>query len=155
MLSRRSCVAQRAWRSVWASLASQQTTPASPHSVRVYTSEAKEPSDDDIKDMPPYDKVDWVQTTIVHKKGYDVLADPIFNKGTAFSDTERERLGIRGLLPPKVSSLTEQKRNILRDYHEGLDYVGPEDVENWHISRCTRFLCWPLAAPPLSRSNPF
>ena len=52
--------------------------------VRACTSEA---SDEDIKRMPPYEKVDWVQTMIVHKKGHDVLSDPIFNKGTAFSHT--------------------------------------------------------------------
>lgn len=134
MLLRRPLRDAQLWKGFWAAVASHKTTPASPY-VRVCTSEASEPSDDEIKEMPPYDKIDWVQTMIVRKKGHDVLADPLFNKGTAFSHTERERLGIRGLLPPKVSNLTEQKKNILRDYHEGLEYVGPEDLENWSISR--------------------
>jgi hypothetical protein len=126
---------QAAWSGVGAAFASLRPIPSLSRVLRSCTS-ASEPSDAEIKDMAPYDKIDWVQTMIVHKKGHDVLADPIFNKGTAFSTTERERLGIRGLLPPKVSNLTEQKKNVLTDYHKGLDYVSPEDLEHWSISRC-------------------
>jgi len=32
-------------------------------------------------------------------RGYDVLRNPALNKGTAFTETERERLGLVGLLP--------------------------------------------------------
>lgn len=134
MLSR-SYLGRHIWQNVWADTVACQKL-----GTRLAGSSAFEDqsaSDLEIKDMAPYDKIDWVQTMIVRKKGHDVLADPIFNKGTAFSHTERERLGIRGLLPPKVSNLTEQKKNILRDYREGLDYVGPEDLENWSISRCS------------------
>lgn len=76
----------RAWIGIWSTPVAALTTleTASPLYARVCTSEAK---DDDIKDMPPYEKVDWVQTMVVRKKGHDVLADPIFNKGTAFSHT--------------------------------------------------------------------
>lgn len=132
------CCSVEAWR--WTALALQKTSPANPLCKRVCSSEAsEETSDDEIKDMlPPYEKVDWVQTMIVRKKGHDVLMDPIFNQGTAFSHTERERLGIRGLLPPKVSNLTEQKKNIMRDYYKGIAYVGPDEIENWAISRCGR-----------------
>lgn len=137
MLSRRR-VPEHAWTGLccsvemWGPLASHRTRP-----VRVCSSAAGDAaSDDEIKEMGPYEKVDWVQTTIIHgKRGHDILSDPIFNQGTAFNHSERERLGIRGLLPPKVSNLTEQKRNIMRDYYQGLDYVGPEDLENWSISR--------------------
>jgi malate dehydrogenase (oxaloacetate-decarboxylating)(NADP+) len=40
--------------------------------------------------------------------GFDLLHDPILNKGTAFSDTERDLFGLRGLLPPRVCSMDEQ-----------------------------------------------
>uniref|UniRef100_A0A0E0R127 Malic enzyme n=1 Tax=Oryza rufipogon TaxID=4529 RepID=A0A0E0R127_ORYRU len=45
---------------------------------------------------------------IVHKRGTDILHDPWFNKDTAFPMTERDRLGLRGLLPPRVMSFEQQ-----------------------------------------------
>lgn len=41
-------------------------------------------------------------------RGYEVLNDPLLNKGTAFTVTERKRLGLLGLLPPEVEPLDEQ-----------------------------------------------
>ena len=41
----------------------------------------------------------------------DLLRNPKFNKGTGFSVTERQVLGIHGLLPPAVNS---QKLQIER-----------------------------------------
>jgi malate dehydrogenase (oxaloacetate-decarboxylating) len=38
----------------------------------------------------------------------DLLDTPLWNKGTAFDDHEREVLGLHGLLPPRIESLTEQ-----------------------------------------------
>lgn len=43
-------------------------------------------------------------------RGTDLLDTPIWNKGTAFDDTERTALGLHGLLPPRVESLQEQAR---------------------------------------------
>ena len=40
--------------------------------------------------------------------GVDVLADPVLNKDLAFDDDERDRLGLRGLLPPRVLTIDEQ-----------------------------------------------
>ena len=45
--------------------------------------------------------------------GYAVLQDPLLNKGTAFTEREREALGLRGLLPPHVDTQEEQARRIL------------------------------------------
>jgi hypothetical protein len=48
------------------------------------------------------------------KRGLDVLKDPILNKGTAFSESERERLHLRGLLPPRVQTMEMQlERNSI------------------------------------------
>jgi len=47
-------------------------------------------------------------------RGVDILNDPLWNKGTAFSMTERHRLGLQGLLPPVVSTLEEQRDDFLR-----------------------------------------
>jgi malate dehydrogenase (oxaloacetate-decarboxylating)(NADP+) len=41
------------------------------------------------------------------------LTNPLLNKGTAFSEAERDTLGLRGLLPPRVFTLEEQLRRTL------------------------------------------
>src|SRR3954466_4992111 len=43
-----------------------------------------------------------------HPRGRALLADPLLNKGTAFTERERDILGLRGLLPPRVFTLEEQ-----------------------------------------------
>lgn len=48
--------------------------------------------------------------------GYDLLHDPLHNKGTAFTGEEREALGLRGLLPPRVFTLEAQVERILENY---------------------------------------
>ena len=53
--------------------------------------------------------------------GKDVLTDPLWNKGTAFRPSERDRLGMRGLLPSKVSTIEEQVANFLRNLREEPD----------------------------------
>jgi len=45
--------------------------------------------------------------------GLDLLRDPLLNKGTAFSDAERDALGLRGLLPPAVISPEQQVARVL------------------------------------------
>jgi len=44
---------------------------------------------------------------LTHKRSLDVLQDPHINKGTAFNNSERERLGLRGLLPAGTLSIAE------------------------------------------------
>ncbi len=46
-------------------------------------------------------------------RGVRLLHDPIRNKGTAFTEEERDRLGLRGLLPPRVFSQDEQVMRVL------------------------------------------
>ncbi|KAJ0967093.1 hypothetical protein J5N97_024010 [Dioscorea zingiberensis] len=53
---------------------------------------------------------------IVHKRGTDILHDPWFNKDTAFPLTERDRLGLRGLLPPRVISFEQQYDRFMDSY---------------------------------------
>ena len=49
-------------------------------------------------------------------RGDALLHDPSLNKGTAFTEAEREALGLRGLLPPRILSLPEQEERILRNF---------------------------------------
>lgn len=47
--------------------------------------------------------------------GVKLLHDPVRNKGTAFTDEEREQLGLRGLLPPRVHTQEEQVMRTLEN----------------------------------------
>ena len=48
--------------------------------------------------------------------GSQILHEPLLNKGTSFSDAERDQLGLRGLLPPRILSLETQKEKILENF---------------------------------------
>src|SRR5439155_27151584 len=45
--------------------------------------------------------------------GMELLDDQELNKGTAFTEEERRRFGLEGLLPPHVATLDEQ---VVRAY---------------------------------------
>ncbi|MFY9925589.1 MAG: NAD-dependent malic enzyme [Opitutaceae bacterium] len=47
------------------------------------------------------------------KKERALLTDPLLNKGTAFTEAERDALGLRGLLPPRVFTIEEQEQRTL------------------------------------------
>ncbi|KAL7203973.1 hypothetical protein ACSBR2_017103 [Camellia fascicularis] len=76
--------------------------------------------------------------SIVHKRSLDILHDPWFNKGTAFSMTERDRLDLRGLLPPNVMSPEQQIERFMVDLKrfEVIARDGPSDpnaLAMWRI----------------------
>jgi len=49
--------------------------------------------------------------------GVDLLHDPTLNKGTAFTEEERDKLALRGLLPPRIFTGEEQSKRILENFH--------------------------------------
>ncbi len=59
-------------------------------------------------------------------RGLALLRDPLLNKGTAFSDQERDVLGLRGLLPAHVLSLEEQAVRVLTNLRH-----LPDDLEKY------------------------
>lgn len=69
------------------------------------------------------------QNTIrtVHLRGMDLLNNPALNKGTAFTEAERDLFGLNGLLPPVVESLDDQ---CIRAYQAFS--LKPNDLER-HI----------------------
>jgi malate dehydrogenase (oxaloacetate-decarboxylating)(NADP+) len=51
-----------------------------------------------------------------YPRGTALLRDPTLSKGTAFSDQERDILGLRGLLPPHVATQDEQLARVLENF---------------------------------------
>lgn len=49
-------------------------------------------------------------------RGYQVLADSRLNKGVAFTLEERERLGLEGMLPPRVLAIDDQAQRAYAQY---------------------------------------
>ena len=78
-------------------------------------------------------------------KGLDLLRDPLLNKGTAFTEKERDVLGLRGLLPPHVHSQAEQMQRVVRYIRElptPLDrYVELNALHDRNESLYFRVLC--------------
>lgn len=54
-------------------------------------------------------------------RGSALLANALLNKGTAFSEEERDALGLRGLLPPRVFSLEEQLARVYANFKRQQD----------------------------------
>jgi len=89
----------------------------------------------------------YLKAEIVRKKGKNLVSDPIFNKGLAFPNSERDRLGIRGLVPPTQLDLPEQERVIMEEYNLGWaaraerepddeiikSGVNPDNIRKWKV----------------------
>jgi malate dehydrogenase (oxaloacetate-decarboxylating)(NADP+) len=68
-------------------------------------------NDFDVDDKMGRPTTPWVRQVI---SGVDLMRHPKYNKGLAFSESERDRLYLRGLLPPAVLSQEVQlERAIL------------------------------------------
>jgi hypothetical protein len=51
-------------------------------------------------------------------RGVNLLHDPLWNKGTAHTISERERLGLRGLLPPRIMTMDQQVDRFMSSLEE-------------------------------------
>jgi malate dehydrogenase (oxaloacetate-decarboxylating)(NADP+) len=58
--------------------------------------------------------------------GIDLLHNPALNKGTAFSEEERDALGLRGLLPPHIHTQEEQVLRVMENFRR-----KPNDLEKY------------------------
>jgi malate dehydrogenase (oxaloacetate-decarboxylating)(NADP+) len=59
-------------------------------------------------------------------RGMALLRDPLLNKGTAFTEAERDALGLRGFLPAHVLSMPEQVERVLTNLRS-----LPSDLEKY------------------------
>lgn len=60
----------------------------------------------------------------IEKRGVLLIEDPLLNKGTAFTQEERIKHGLLGLLPPHVDTLEEQEARAYEafcDFHTDID----------------------------------
>jgi malate dehydrogenase (oxaloacetate-decarboxylating)(NADP+) len=61
-----------------------------------------------------------------NSRGIDVLNNPVLNKGTAFNEQERQKLGLVGLLPPSIESIDRQVERVLGHLKQ-----KPSDIERY------------------------
>jgi malate dehydrogenase (oxaloacetate-decarboxylating) len=57
---------------------------------------------------------EFVETSLT---GLGLLSAPIFNKGTAFPESERDEFSLHGLLPPQVGTLDQQVARRMKAFH--------------------------------------
>jgi malate dehydrogenase (oxaloacetate-decarboxylating)(NADP+) len=65
-------------------------------------------------------------TEEVLPQGVKLLHDPVRNKGTAFTEAERDHLGLRGLLPPRICTAAEQELRVIGNLRS-----KPTDLERY------------------------
>lgn len=57
------------------------------------------------------------------KTGFELLDDAFLNKGTAFTESERKKLGLEGLLPPCVEDIETQAQRIYRQMERKISLI--------------------------------
>ncbi|HSC96856.1 MAG TPA: NAD-dependent malic enzyme [Burkholderiales bacterium] len=91
---------------------------------------------DDVSTRAPGDRT---------ARGIELLRDPLLNKGTAFTERERDALGLRGLLPPHVLSQDEQATRVLEHLRRQRDdlekYVALAALHDRNESLFFRVVC--------------
>ena len=61
-------------------------------------------------------------------RAHEVLNNPFLNKGTAFTESERQELGLIGLLPPHIQTIEEQAEQTYQHY-----LTKSSDLEKRHF----------------------
>ena len=67
-------------------------------------------------------------------RGTELLRDPMYNKGTAFTEAERSEFGLDGLLPPEVCSRDQQAKRVYQHIQRKSDplekYIGLASLQD-------------------------
>ncbi|MGL4831680.1 MAG: oxaloacetate-decarboxylating malate dehydrogenase, partial [Propionibacteriaceae bacterium] len=76
--------------------------------------------------IPPFEFVNTPQGEVckISLRGRDVLSNPMTNFGTAFSQEDRQKLGIAGLLPSRVATVEGQLRRAYEQYAKQQDCLS-------------------------------
>ena len=75
----------------------------------------------ELSERPTVAELTTITTSL---SGYHLLADPLLNKGTAFTEAERDMFDLHGLLPPNIGVLDEQlsrRLQALRNFKTDLE----------------------------------
>jgi len=95
-----------------------------------------------------------LQTT---RSGYELLNDPLLNKGTAFSEAERDEFDLLGLLPPYVSTLdlqVERRLEGFRSLGNNLDkYTFLRGLQDTNETLTRHWLAQPALRRPRSHKG--
>ncbi len=57
-------------------------------------------------------------------RGKNLLRNPLYNKGSAFTEEERKAFGLTGLLPPGISSMHDQLKRRYANFQEKTTHIG-------------------------------
>ena len=63
---------------------------------------------------------------VARRRGRELIAQPLLNKGTAFTEEERDALGLRGLVPARITPIGEQVALELEHVRR-----KPDDLERY------------------------
>ena len=84
--------------------------------------------------LKPPNHNDQTVTVPADLSGYQLLADARLNKGTAFTEEERDAFGLHGLLPPTVMGIDDQvnrRRQAFREFATDLErYAFLRDLQD-------------------------
>src|SRR5438046_7961656 len=84
----------------------------------------------------PNPRSDYVETAL---SGYELLNDPLLNKGTAFTEDERDAFDLHGLLPPHVAELDFQAKRRHAAFHGlGSDLQRYDGYSDWEVGALHR-----------------
>jgi malate dehydrogenase (oxaloacetate-decarboxylating)(NADP+) len=85
------------------------------------------------------------ESTSAFPRGVQLLHDPLRNKGTAFTEAERDALGLRGLLPPHVHTQEEQATRFMNHLRTLVDplqkYISLNALHDRNEALFFRVMC--------------
>ena len=72
----------------------------------------------------PLDQSKYPKSLKTKQFGIEILHDPLWNKSMAFDHSERDRLGLRGLLPPVVRNIEGQAHRLIEQVRSRPDAIS-------------------------------